>query len=102
MSRHREYIRPHMRKVIREQITRQVTEVLGPDSVRVLNHLIDHGLILDEYARHYVVWRQYRTLVTTTPRTPNDIIEDLAAIHNVDASTVRRIIKKMAHCAQMD
>lgn len=99
MSNQHDYIRPRMRKVIREQLTRQVAELLGPDSVTVLNHLIEHGVILDEYAKHYVIWWHYRKLVTTTPRTPNDIIEELSVVHDVHVTTVRRIIKKIAPSA---
>jgi hypothetical protein len=97
MSAGTDYVRRCMDKALSVALLDQVGKALPVNTspAEVVRHLIDHGMIPDHYALHYLIWRAYRELLSTTTRTPADIMAELAATHEVDVRTIERIVKKM-------
>lgn len=99
MSRNQRYVRRVIGKDLREKLTAALLPELGEKTPFVV-HFMDEGFLLDEVrVKHYLIWLRYRELLSTTPRTPRDIILELASDNGYDESTIERILRKRAQRA---
>lgn len=89
------YIGRAMDAGLRKEMIATVELIKGAAAADMAAHLIDSGAVDERHARHYIVWQRYRHMLSTTTRTPNDIMQDLVVMVGYDFRTVRRVIKKM-------
>ena len=89
------YIGRAMKPSIRKEMIATAELVKGEVGAKMAEHLIDSGAVDERHARHYIVWQRYRHYLTTTTRTPRDIMRDIAPMVEYDVRTVERVIKKM-------